>query len=140
MSELVTLVCPNCSKICERPQIINEKGVVEDEWCPQCEYLMEETNLRAFSSGEIQNQTVVRVRTSYFQNKSGYHFQKTLRKMKKLSRGEDIFEADCKNFGIEQILPLIRNLHSCEDGLYLLVFHGDEVSWDYSLIPYTNKE
>jgi predicted RNA-binding Zn-ribbon protein involved in translation (DUF1610 family) len=41
-SEIVRLSCPNCGKKCKRRLKFYDNGVVADEFCPQCGYLMQE--------------------------------------------------------------------------------------------------
>lgn len=95
---------------------------------------------------EPEMRYVVRVATSAWRDKSGFHYKKSIRRMERLSIGFDFLGEDCSCAGRIEGLELIDNLTSVEDGLYELIMIGGrdyEGNYEldyYKLIPYERKD
>ena len=88
--------------------------------------------------------SIVRLKTSWWNDKRGLHSRKDITPMKSLSKGYQILEEDAKNIGASQVAERIENLGECEDGLYTVITCNESHDWetgyvddyDYRLIPY----
>jgi hypothetical protein len=87
---------------------------------------------------------VVRVVTSYWSDKKGFHFRKSLIPLRRKSHGHQVLEEDVSMVGFEEVIPRILNLSECEDGVYDVVICNEKKDWetgcveewDYKLLPY----
>lgn len=94
-----------------------------------------------------QHREVVRLRTSYWQDKRGIHIKKDLIPMRKMSFGYQILEEDAPIAGVDQLVRHIVNLHELKDGLYESVTCNESRDWetgyvdeyDYKLIPFKEE-
>lgn len=77
-----------------------------------------------------KNFCVVRLKTSYWSDSKGVHKKKSLTYMKRKCRGYNILEDDCSNIGAEEVVPLITNLDSSSDGLYMVVTCNMARDWE----------
>ena len=88
--------------------------------------------------------SIVRVKTSWWNDNRGLHSRKDILTMKSLSKGYQILEEDAKNIGAPQVVERIVNLDECEDGLYEVIIVNEGYDWetgclddyDYKLVPH----
>ena len=95
---------------------------------------------------EPEMRYIVRVTTSAWRDKGGFHYKKSVRRMERLSTGFDFLGEDCSCAGHIEGLELINNLTIVDDGLYELIMVGGrdyEGNYEldyYKLIPYERKD
>lgn len=94
---------------------------------------------------EPENIAVYRVSTTHYQKGDGYHSDRSIRKMRRMSGFSfDLLSEEVSATGCGFALDTITNLTSVEDGLYTLQcenirrdWESDEVaSYDLVLVPY----
>ena len=94
---------------------------------------------------EVQHRHVIRLRTSFWRDKTGIHMKRSLITLRRKSSGYSVIEDDADMAGADKILSKITNLSECVDGIYEVVLcnisHDFETGyaddWDYELIPFT---
>jgi hypothetical protein len=78
---------------------------------------------------------IVRVRTNVFERSAGdLVYSKSLRVLKRYSRGFNPIQHDIEYVGAEQTLPSITNFHQVEDGLYSLEVSRTHRDWETGYI------
>ena len=93
---------------------------------------------------EESPRVVVRVKTTAYETANGYAFKKELIKLKRLCKGFDFFQEDCRMIDIYDVYEKIKNLYQVNDGIYQIIMTnvskdwetGYVDDWDYELIPY----
>lgn len=81
-------------------------------------------------NSKILNRCVVRLKSGYYQKGSGYYYSKGLSVLKRKSSGYNLLEEGASNFGIEEIMPRILNLHDSPDGVYELITSNISYDWE----------
>jgi len=89
-------------------------------------------------------QTVVKVSTSYWHDKSGAYTKKSMMVLKRKSFGYNILLEECGMAGAKSIKRIL-NFSDIEDGIYELIVcnisydceSGQVDNWDLKLIPFT---
>lgn len=67
------------------------------------------------------NRCVVRLRTTRWADKSGLQVKRSLTFLRRECKGFNVLEEDAAVAGADETLPRIRNLGSCDDGVYEVV-------------------
>lgn len=90
-----------------------------------------------------ESQTVVKIETSYWHDKSGAYVKKSLKVLKRKSWGYNLLLEECGMSGAE-VVGRILNFNEATDGVYELIVcniskdwetgHVDD--WDLKLVPY----
>ncbi len=95
-----------------------------------------------------ENQTVVRVVTTFWHDGRGLHTKRSLNLLKRMSFGFDILQEECINVGAEDAAKNISNLHKVVDGIYEIIAcnisrdyeSGYVDDWELMLVPYKAAE
>lgn len=94
---------------------------------------------------EPENIAVYRVSTTHYQKGDGYHFDRSIRKMRRMSGFSfDLLREEVSAVGEDLALSSITNLCEVEDGLYTLQIENIRCDWetgaaeeyDLVLVPY----
>lgn len=99
------------------------------------------------SSDHSFTRIVVKVSTSYWQDKRGIHQKKSIEFLKRLCVGMNGLLEDA-NADVECTFLSVVNLGQCEDGVYQAVINSTSLdwesgiidAWDWKLIPYKTSE
>lgn len=83
-----------------------------------------------------KNLVVVRLKRSYWSDDKCLHLRTDLNFLKRKCKGENWLVKEALNIGPEEVIPLIKNLAECKDGVYIVVPEGDDEEWDYRLVPH----
>ena len=91
----------------------------------------------------MENKTVVKLVTTYYQTKNGFAIKKELVILKKQCSGYNFLTEDCQSIGVDECLSKIENLNDCKDGVYKLLTCCESRDWetnivddyDYRLVP-----
>lgn len=94
---------------------------------------------------EPENIAVYRVSTAYYEKGGAYHFDRSIRKMRRMSGSSfDLLSEEVSVLGEDLALSMIKNLCSVKDGLYTLQVDNIRFDWetgiadgyDLMLVPY----
>lgn len=96
------------------------------------------------TDGKKPDRTVVRLTTNMYHTERGVFMQKSLQYLKRKSEGYCWIKEDCDMIGAGDVIPRIRNLNDCKDGVYEIVTinmskdfeTGYVEDWDYKLVPF----
>ena len=95
----------------------------------------------------MENKTVVKLVTTYYQSKrltsDRFTIKKELVILKKQCSGYNFLTEDCQSMGIEECLSRIENINDCADGVYKIIVCNESRDWqtnivddyDYRLVP-----
>jgi len=84
---------------------------------------------------EPDNIAVYRVSTSYYQKGDAYHFDRSIRKMRRMSGVSfDLLSEDVSAAGVDSTLPSIKNLCKVGDGLYTLQVGKIHTDWETGIV------
>lgn len=94
------------------------------------------------------NQAVVSVRTSTWSDSNGIYRTKSIKYLKRKSKGFNFVDEDIRQTGEDLVFDNIININEVKDGHYLLVMcnffedreTGHIEDWDYKLIPYKDEK
>jgi len=87
---------------------------------------------------------VVRLTTTYWNDKNGVYKKQSLRFLKKKCNGHNILYEDASNSGVEEVIERIVNLNKVKDGKYQVLTCNEHSDWetpnimddyDYKLVP-----
>jgi hypothetical protein len=86
---------------------------------------------------------ILRLRTSYWEDSSGFNKKVSLRALRRKCSGADMLSEEIGVIGIESVFRRILNLHECPNGLYRLKLcnrlrdpeTGHIEDYDYLLVP-----
>lgn len=92
-----------------------------------------------------ENKTVVRVETTYWHDDKGAYFKKSLKLLKRKSRGFNVLLDSCQNCGSDEV-GRILNINDVKDGIYEVVAvnvsrdieSGYVDDWDLELVKFTD--
>lgn len=107
------------------------------------------TRIASITEPKEKPKQVVRLVTSFWKdNGGGINIKRTLRPMRKLSRGFQYLENDCDMVGAEDLFGMIVNLDQCKDGVYLVDTCNISTDWetgivddyDYKLVPFEEEQ
>lgn len=93
------------------------------------------------------NKTIVRVRSTSWNDSRGIHAKKSLIFLRKKCNGTNVLEEDYGMAGTDTTLSYISNLWSCGDGIFEVLpysMHRDHETgllddWYYKLVPYNDQ-
>jgi hypothetical protein len=74
--------------------------------------------------------TVVRLRTTLWADRKGFHLKKDLTFLKRQCLGYNILADDLENSGARDVYPRILNLSTAEDGVYEVVKCYESRVWE----------
>lgn len=90
---------------------------------------------------------VVRLKTSYWQDKKGIYIKRGLSFLRRKSAGYDLLQEDSIDLGVEEVITKIINFNECEDGIYEVGIINKSRDWesgyvedyDYQLYPFIEE-
>ena len=102
-----------------------------------------ELNLILADCPKEENVCTIRLTTSYWSDRNGVYTKKSLKFLKRKSKGYNILQEDCLDIGASEVIPSIINFDSVEDGVYEVIIcnksrdweTGDIDSYEYKLVP-----
>lgn len=91
-----------------------------------------------------KNQVVVRINTTYWYDKNGAYFKKSLKILKRKSFGYNYLLEECRMAGSYDCISRIAGIDSLPDGVYEVVVcdvsrdyeTGYVEDWDLKLVPF----
>ena len=104
-------------------------------------------NLNTYVEKSDKSIVVVKITTSYWNDKRGGHVKKDINFLRKKCRFFNFFDEDMYSIGAEESISRITNIYDVEDGVYELITvnestdweTGNVEDWDYKLVPYVEK-
>lgn len=95
----------------------------------------------------VPSRCIIKLTTSYWSDSRGVHVRRDLNYLRRKCSGWNILEEDVSAIGADDVVPLIVNLDSCEDGIYEVFACNESYDWEsgysdyyeYKLIPYTDE-
>lgn len=95
----------------------------------------------------LDNRTIVKLKTDFWHDKNGAYCKKSLKVLKRKSRGHNILLEECSMTGSVAIGSIL-NFNEAKDGIYELIQcniskdwetgHVDD--WDLKLIPFPEEQ
>ena len=90
------------------------------------------------------NRVIVRLSSSYWNDCRGCYTKRSLTFLKKKCTGFNFFSEDLDVSSAEEIIPKIKNLNQCDDGVYEIITINHHTDWesgyiddyDFKLIPW----
>lgn len=77
---------------------------------------------------------VVRLRTTYWSDKTGIHWKQSLTFLRRQCSGYNLLEEDTNCIGAEYVIPRITNLNQCKDGIYLVTVCNEARDWETGIV------
>jgi hypothetical protein len=109
---------------------------------------IESLEIKLTEEEDVPNRVIVRLRTTAWYDGKSLHVKKSLTFLRRKCSGFNFLEEDLSCAGATDVLPMLTNLDSCEDGIYEIIHRnisrdwesGIVDGWDYKLGPFVEGE